>query len=272
MDDPQPGAGESGMGEPGPFAPGADRARYVRSMFASIAPRYDLMNTLMTGGRHHAWRRLAARSIVLPSDRVVDVGCGTGDLALACAEVGASTVLGIDFAAPMVERAREKARDQAADARAAPAPGATPSPDAATVSFAVADATALPLADGAVDAWCSAFVVRNIPDLDAALAEAFRVLRPFGRLAILDMPRVDRGLLAPATRLYMRRVVPALGRAVSRHRDAYSYLPESVGRFLSTRELTAALRRAGFRVTEVRLLALGTVALHLAERERSAQP
>ena len=243
------------------FEPGGDRARYVRTMFSSIAPRYDLMNTLMTGGRHHAWRRLAARSVVLPGDRVVDVGCGTGDLAFASAEAGASTVLGVDFAAPMVELARQKASAQTFE------PGAT-------VSFAVADGTALPLADGAVDAWCSAFVVRNIPDVDAALAEAFRVLRPFGRLAILDMPRMEGGLLAPAARLYMRSAVPALGRAVSRHRDAYSYLPESVGRFLSTRELTAALRRAGFRVTEVRLLALGTVALHLAERERerSARP
>lgn len=250
---------ESQRTAPDPFAPGADRARYVRTMFASIAPRYDLMNTLMTGGRHHAWRRLAARSAVLPRDRVVDVGCGTGDLSFACAEAGASTVLGVDFAAPMVERARAKAGERAA------APGAA----TAAVSFAVADATALPLADGAVDAWCSAFVVRNIPDVDAALAEAFRVLRPFGRLAILDMPRMDRGLLAPAARLYMRGVVPTLGRAVSRHRDAYSYLPESVGRFLSTRELTAALRRAGFQVTEVRLLALGTVALHLADK-RSA--
>ncbi len=243
-------------GESSPFTPGADRAGYVRNMFASIAPRYDLMNTLMTGGRHHAWRRLAARSIVLPCDRVVDVGCGTGDLSFACAEAGASTVIGVDFAVPMVERAREKAYENSVDS------------NAAAVSFAVADATELPLADGVVDAWCSAFVVRNIPDVDAALAEAFRVLRPAGRLAILDMPRMDRGLLAMAVRLYMRGIVPAVGRAVSKHRDAYSYLPESVGHFLSTQELTAALRRAGFHVTEVRLLAFGTVALHLAERSR----
>ncbi len=250
MDQPDAGPPEPPLSVARSFEPGVDRARYVRSMFESIAPRYDLMNTLMTGGRHHAWRRLAARSVVLPRDRVVDVGCGTGDLALACAEAGASAVLGVDFAAPMVERAYRK----------------TAVDDPAAVSFAVADATALPLADSSVDAWCSAFVVRNIPDVDAALAEAFRVLRPFGRLAILDMPRMERGLLAPAARLYMRSVVPALGRLVSRHRDAYSYLPESVGRFLSTRELTAALRRAGFAVTAVRPLAVGTVALHTAEK------
>lgn len=253
MEQPQRDVTDPALPAGSPFEPGADRARYVRTMFASIAPRYDLVNTLMTGGRHHAWRRLAARAVVVPGDRVVDVGCGTGDLTLSCAETGAGTVFGVDFAAPMVERAWQKAVEQPVERRAA-------------VSFAVADATALPLAGGSVDVWCSAFVVRNIPDLDAALGEARRVLRPSGRLAILDIPRMEGGPLAPAARLYMRGVVPALGRAVSRHRDAYAYLPESVGRFLSTRELTATLRRAGFRVTDVRLLALGGVALHVAER------
>ncbi len=236
-----------------PFDPGADRARYVRSMFASIAPRYDVMNTLMTGGRHQAWRRLAASALVRPGDSVVDVGCGTGDLAFALAEAGAESVLGVDFAAPMVVRAREKAAKRSGRGGAA-------------TSFAIADATALPLAAGSLDAWCSAFVVRNVPDLSAALSEAHRVLGPSGRLAILDLPRMEGGPLALAGRMYMRGVVPALGRVVSRHRDAYSYLPESVGHFLSARELTAAIRRSGFRVTEVRLLALGGVSLHLAER------
>ena len=232
-----------------PFDPGADRARYVRSMFASIAPRYDVMNTLMTGGRHQAWRRLAASALVRPGDSVVDVGCGTGDLAFALAEAGAESVLGVDFAAPMVVRAREKAAKRSGRGGAA-------------TSFAIADATALPLAAGSLDAWCSAFVVRNVPDLSAALSEAHRVLGPSGRLAILDLPRMEGGPLALAGRMYMRGVVPALGR----DRDAYSYLPESVGHFLSARELTAAIRRSGFRVTEVRLLALGGVSLHLAER------
>ncbi len=253
MELPPRGADERGRARPGAFDPGVDRARYVRAMFASIAPRYDVVNALMTGGRHQAWRRLTARALVRPGDRVVDVGCGTGDLAFACAAAGAGGVLGVDFAAPMVQRAREKA------ARRSGAAGGG-------VSFAVADATALPLAPGSLDAWCSAFVARNIPDLPAALSEAYRVLRPSGRLAILDLPRMEGGPLARAGRIYMGGVVPLLGRLVSGHHEAYSYLPESVGRFLSARELTAAVRRAGFRVSEVRLLALGGVSLHLAER------
>lgn len=253
MDEPREGPAGPRPSEAGPFHAGADRARYVRAMFASIAPRYDVMNALMTGGRHRAWRRLAARSFVRPGDRVVDVGCGTGDFAFAIAEAGAGSVLGVDFASPMVHRAREKSAWRSGSA-------------AAPVAFTIADATALPVASGALDAWCSAFVVRNVPDLAAALAEARRVLRPSGRLAILDLPRMEDGPVARAGRVYMRGVVPLLGRVVSRHRDAYSYLPQSVGHFLSARELTAALRRAGFRVLEVRLFALGGVSLHLAER------
>ena len=253
MELPPEGAERGGAARPGAFDPGVDRARYVRAMFAGIAPRYDVMNALMTGGRHQAWRRLAARALVRPGDRVLDVGCGTGDLAFACAAAGAGSVLGVDFAAPMVGLAREKAARRPGEAGRG-------------VSFAVADATALPLAAGSLDAWCSAFVVRNIPDLAAALAEARRVLRPGGRLAVLDLPRMEGGPLARAGRIYMGGAVPLLGRLVSGHREAYRYLPESVGRFLSARELTAALCRAGFRVSEVRLLALGAVALHLAQR------
>lgn len=253
MEQPSGGAGGPGRAEGDPFAAGADRARYVRAMFASIAPRYDVMNALMTAGRHRAWRRLAARALVRPGDRVVDVGCGTGDLAFALAEAGAGAVLGVDFAAPMVARAREKSIRGGGR-------------EAGAVTFTIADAMALPVASGSLDAWCSAFVVRNVPDVEAALAEAHRVLRPSGRLAILDLPRMEGGPVARAGRLYMGRVVPLLGRAVSRNREAYSYLPQSVGHFLSAPELTASLRRAGFRVAEVRLLALGGVSLHLAER------
>src|SRR5262245_13242754 len=91
------------------FEQGSDRASYVRGMFGDISARYDLMNTLMTGGRHHAWRRAAARALVRPGDRVLDVGCGTGDLAFACLRAGAASVLGLDFARPMLVHARAKA-------------------------------------------------------------------------------------------------------------------------------------------------------------------
>jgi demethylmenaquinone methyltransferase/2-methoxy-6-polyprenyl-1,4-benzoquinol methylase len=232
------------------FDPGADRASYVRDMFEDIAARYDLMNTLMTAGRHHEWRRAAAIELVRPGDRVVDVGCGTGDLSFACLELGARSVLGLDFAAPMLTRARAKAAARGVT-------GAT---------FALGDATRLPLADESVDGWCAAFVVRNIPDLDGALAEARRVLRPGGRLAILEIPRLGAHPLRPAIRLHFARVVPLLGRLVSGHASAYRYLPVSVDHFLTPPELTMRLRGAGFEMRRVERFMLGTVALHVAER------
>ena len=240
------------------FEPGADRVPYVRAMFGEIAARYDLMNTVMTAGRHHAWRRLAARLLVRPGDRVVDVGSGTGDLAFACAEAGASEVLGIDFAPPMLAHARRKASARGAGG----------------VAFALADATRLPLRDGAADVWCSAFVVRNVPRLDAALAEAHRVLRPGGRIGVLEIPRLAgaswRRPWRPLVRLHFGHVVPTLGRLISGHASAYTYLPVSVDHFLTPPQLSAALRRAGFAVTGVRVMALGTVVLHVAAKREPA--
>ena len=232
---------------------GGDRAGYVRGMFGDIAGRYDLMNTLMTAGRHHAWRRQLARALVQPGDRVLDVGSGTGDLAFACLEAGAGSVLGVDFAEPMLRHARKKAvRREVAGAGGA--------------SFASADGTRLPVRDGSIDVWCSAFVVRNIPALDTALAEAWRVLRPGGRLGVLEIPRMERSLLRPLARVHFAYGIPLLGRIVSGHRSAYRYLPVSVDHFLTPVEFTRRLRSAGFEVRSVQRLMLGAVALHIAER------
>jgi demethylmenaquinone methyltransferase/2-methoxy-6-polyprenyl-1,4-benzoquinol methylase len=237
------------------FEADADRAGYVRGMFGSIAARYDLMNTLMTGGRHHAWRRIAARALVRPGDEVLDVGCGTGDLTFACLDAGASRVLALDVALPMLPLARAKAGRRRIASRA---------------GFAGGDATRLPLPDAAVDAWCSAFVVRNIPDLDAALSEAYRVLRPGGRLANLEITRMKPGPLRPLARLHFTHVVPVMGRLISGHRSAYRYLPVSVDHFDAPEEFTARLERAGFEVTQVRSLMLGTIALHVARKPDTA--
>ncbi len=233
------------------FEPGVDRARYVQRMFGEISDRYDLLNRVMTLGQDQSWRREAARELVRPGDCVVDVGCGTGDLTFACLEAGADNVAAVDFARPMLGRARAKAIHMGLRDR---------------VCWVHGDATRLPLGDASVDGWCSAFVVRNIPDLDAALAEAFRVLRPGGRLATLEIPRMDRGWLRPLARVHFQRVVPLLGRAIAGHAEAYRYLPVSVDHFLTPPEFTRRLIAAGFRMRRVDLLMLNTVALHVAEK------
>jgi len=232
------------------FSGPADRAGYVRRMFGEISDRYDLVNRIMTLGRDQAWRRLAAEELVRPGDRVVDVGSGTGDLAFAARAAGARAVFALDFARPMLERARAKAHERADDG----------------IAWLHADATRLPLPDESVDGWCSAFVVRNIPNLDAALAEAYRVLRPRGRLAVLEVPRMDGGWQRPFARVHFTRVVPLIGRGISGHAHAYTYLPVSVDHFLTPQEFTQRLVAAGFRVRSVRRLMLGTVALHVAEK------
>lgn len=237
------------------FDPGADRAAYVREMFGEISGRYDLMNRVMTVGQDLRWRRRVARAVVRAGDTVADLGSGTGDLAFACLEAGAARVIGLDVALPMLARARAK--------------GARRSPHA---GFAGGDATRLPLPDASVDVWCSAFMVRNIPDLDAALREAHRVLRPGGRLAVLEIPRMDEGPLRPFARFHFTQVVPRLGRLISGHRSAYTYLPLSVDHFLTPREFTAHLVGLGFEVTEVRMLMFGTVAMHVARKPLAGEP
>ena len=237
------------------FEAGADRAGYVRTMFGEISGRYDLMNRVMTVGQDLRWRRRAARAVVHAGDTVVDAGSGTGDFAFACLEAGAARVVGLDVAGPMLVRARAKGQ------RISPHAG-----------FALGDATDLPLPDSSVDVWCSAFMVRNVPDLDRALREALRVLRPGGRLAVLEIPKMDEGLLRPFARFHFQQVVPRLGRLISGHASAYTYLPLSVDHFLTPREFTAHLVGLGFEVTEVRMLMFGTVAMHVARKPMLGEP
>jgi demethylmenaquinone methyltransferase/2-methoxy-6-polyprenyl-1,4-benzoquinol methylase len=215
-------------------------AEGVRAMFDRIAPVYDAMNRTMTAGLDRRWRRLTATAVVRPGDDVLDACCGTGDLAIAGAHAG-GRVTGLDFSEPMLARARRKA------------PG---------ISWVNGDLLALPFGDAAFDAATVGFGVRNVEDLARALSELRRVLRPGGRLAILEITQ-PRGPLAPFYRFWFDRAVPALGKLLPGG-SAYTYLPASVRRFPGPGELAELIRVGGFRDVEVRLFAGGIVALHTA--------
>ena len=209
----------------------------VRSMFDRIAPVYDAMNRIMTAGLDGRWRALAA-SVVRPGDKVLDACCGTGDLALASVRLG-GRVTGLDFSERRLERARRKAPE---------------------VEWVQGDMLALPFADATFDAATVGFGVRNVDDLALALRELRRVLRPGGRLAILEITQ-PRGPLRPFYALWFDRIVPLLGKALPGG-DAYTYLPASVKRFPTAERLADMLREAGFGDARVRLLAGSIVALH----------
>jgi demethylmenaquinone methyltransferase / 2-methoxy-6-polyprenyl-1,4-benzoquinol methylase len=207
-------------------------------MFDRIAPVYDAMNRLMTAGLDRRWRRETAAAVVRPGDRVLDVCCGTGDLALAAARVG-GRVTGIDFSEPMLERARRKA------------PGLT---------WVQGDALALPFEDHSFDAVTIGFGLRNLEDERRGLAELRRVLVPGGRLGVLEITR-PQGLLEPFYRVWFDGLVPLAGKVLPGG-AAYAYLPASVRRFPSPELLAELMLAAGFEGVRFRRFAGGIVALH----------
>ena len=212
----------------------------VRSMFDRIAPVYDLMNRLMTAGLDGKWRRLTAEAVVRRDDRVLDACCGTGDLALAAERAG-GRVVGLDFSEQMLERARLKS---------------------STIDWVQGDLLALPFTDGSFDAATVGFGVRNVDDLAAAFRELRRVLRPGGRLGVLEITR-PVGVARPFFRLWFDVLVPLAGKVVPGGK-AYTYLPASVRRFPGPEDLKAVIEQAGFGEVEYRRLGGGIVALHTA--------
>jgi demethylmenaquinone methyltransferase/2-methoxy-6-polyprenyl-1,4-benzoquinol methylase len=234
-----------------PPAPAADRGTLpeseVRAMFDRVAKGYDLLNSVMTAGLHHQWRRRAADLAgVGPGDRVLDVATGTGDLAIELAGrvQPSGEVIGSDFSEGMLALARKKA----------PA-----------MTFEWGNVLDLPYADGEFAAVTVGFGARNFSDLDRGLAEMARVLRPGGRIVILEMTTPRRPPLSTFFSLWFDRLVPLLGK-VSGGGDAYDYLPNSVKRWPGPEGLAAALERAGLQQIRWVLTAGGIIAMHVGTK------
>lgn len=242
-------------------------SRQVREMFSRIAPRYDLLNHLLSLRFDVMWRRRLARRfapiLARPEARILDVCCGTGDLALALAGArsasagsNGSCLMGADFAHPMLARARDKA---AGSARR-------------QIEFVEADALSLPFADGSFDLVATAFGFRNLANYAAGLRECRRVLAPGGSLALLEFAEPRSALFGNLFRFYFHRVLPAVGAAVSGHAEAYSYLPESVARFPGPRELAELMEQSGFGDVTFESWTAGIVTLHTGRARNRFSP
>jgi demethylmenaquinone methyltransferase/2-methoxy-6-polyprenyl-1,4-benzoquinol methylase len=219
--------------ETGRLAPDA-----VRTMFDRIAPVYDVMNRVMTAGLDRRWRAETARAVVSPGDRVLDSCCGTGDLAIASLRAG-GRVTALDFSERMLDRARRKSDE---------------------IDWVEGDALALPFPDGSFEAATVGFGVRNLDDLPKGLGELRRMLRPGGRLGILEIT-TPRGFLRPFYNLWFDGLVPLVGKLLPGG-SAYTYLPASVRRFPEAKELAELMESAGFEQVRYRFFAGGIVALH----------
>ena len=223
-------------------------------MFARISRRYDLLNTVMTAGRHYAWRRTAVKMVATgTSGPALDVASGTGDFAFDLARSPSVTgVVGLDSTPAMLSVARRKARRNRLSRR---------------LDLLVGDAHSLPFPDDHFICVTVGFGIRNFVDVPGALREMRRVVRPGGRIAILEIVRIEgKGPWSRVFPLYFRYVTPWLGALLAGSREAYTYLPESVGEFLSATELTSLMEEAGLNVLTVRKMALGSVAIHIGEK------
>ena len=235
----------------------ADKAVFIPTLFDRIARHYDLMNLLMTAGVWRLWQRAFRRGAGIgPGQRVLDVGCGTAELSLLLARLTgpAGAVVGVDVSAGMLAVGRRKVAASRAAAR---------------IELLEGDALALPFADGAFDAAASAFVMRNVADLDLALREMARVVRPGGRIAVLELSHPTAPLVRGPFLFYFRRLLPLLGTWATRAGlpvAPYAWLPRSLETFPGAEAFAARLSAAGFAGVRFTRLSAGIVCLHTALR------
>jgi demethylmenaquinone methyltransferase/2-methoxy-6-polyprenyl-1,4-benzoquinol methylase len=236
------------------FTSPEQKRRHVRRLFSTIADRYDLITVVLSWGQDRVWkRRLIRESGVRRGDRVVDLACGTGDIAGLAARAGA-TVTGLDITLRMIELARGKAVTESAGAR---------SPMA---RFAVADMMSLPLPDASADVVTTGYGLRNVPELGEAIGEIGRVLRPGGRLVSLDFNRPQAAVIRWPYLAYLTVVGSALGWLLHRDPDTYRYIPESLRRYPGAHGVAAMLKEHGFADVRVIPILGGLMTIHVATR------
>ena len=236
---------------------GPARQRYVADLFARISGYYDLMNDVMTLGMHRRWKRrtaqLASESLPGPA---IDVSTGTGDLAFLLARrPEREPTVGLDLLPEMIERAKMKPVKRAAG----------------EVSFLVGDALSLPFADDTFACATAGFSLRNMPDVEQAIGEMARVVKPGGRVALLELSPMESGIRSRFFRLYFHGFVPIVGSLLVRDRAAYTYLPQSVDRFYDADELASILAGSGLVDVYYRRLGFGTVCLHWGDKPANTE-
>jgi demethylmenaquinone methyltransferase / 2-methoxy-6-polyprenyl-1,4-benzoquinol methylase len=234
----------------------AEASRKVREMFTRIAPRYDLLNHLLSAQMDKRWRARAAEALrpILQNPQAValDLCCGTGDLAFTLAKGAQARIIGADFSHTMLTRAKEKAQSV--------------SNGKAPIPFLEADALRLPFASGSFDLVTTSFGFRNLANYEDGLREIYRVLAPGGTLGILEFTEPAPGIIGGAYRFYCQKVLPTIGGIISGDPAAYAYLPKSVARFFRPDELAALMKSVGYTSVRYELMTLQSVALHLAAK------
>ena len=228
---------------------GKERADYVQGMFARIAGRYDLMNRVMTGGQDLRWRRYVIEQAQLPPQgRLLDIATGTGDIALeGLKQQPGVEAVGGDFTVEMMQAGKQIPARQ-------------------SIRWVGSDTLALPFPAAIFDAVTSGFLMRNVIDVPGALTEQFRVMKPGGRIVILESSPPKKNILRPFILIHLNYVIPLLGRLLTGESEAYSYLPDSTQQFKSPGELARLMQEAGFQDVSFKLFMFGTVAVHVGTK------